>query len=438
MSLSDSHYCRWLCDRSGGLLPWGLLCLLCLAIPAVGDTIRWKDGHVEEGIVFFRGTEFLLQTGRMESRPLDWNQVSSVRYEIIRHESDFAAEFDQVFQRLPEIDLEAQSVQFSVAVWEEMSSRLWQAVGSRQNTLDERDAQAFFSNHSIQETLQPMDDLGMFLKVSCESAQRERRASVAVESCMLKILMGYRLQESVLPERYQQGLSWVEEGLENLAPLFNWRDSDERDWNLIFWLNRLQAARRGGRFRFPEDYYQRLHARHLSLGGVDITGMTAPAFPADFIGIAQAYIRQCHEWMETESSDAVRQTLKDRQKQLAVDWVKAQKPGISKTELFGMDLIEQRQIRAGILSDLAYLTSESLIFKRKGRRLSPTIETNMPPLRDPYDGNPYRFVAGDPVDVFYSIGPDRVDHQAAKAWIPGKDDHQGDIFLLSPGASHHE
>jgi hypothetical protein len=61
----------------------------------------------------------------------------------------------------------------------------------------------------------------------------------AMQSGLIQTLLGCRMMEGQLPERFERGFEWAEEGLFRLGPIFKNCPEPDRDWNLVFMMNRL-------------------------------------------------------------------------------------------------------------------------------------------------------------------------------------------------------
>jgi hypothetical protein len=400
----------------GGLF---VVILLLVSSGAAADRVTWKDGRTAEGLMLSRGGKIHLMTGENRFLPLEWKDIESVVYSLPRSSGDFALQLEQSLKIVESGNLDHEA----------LVAQLWKAAGCRENSLAEKDRRSFMNNEcwqtragrltSLLETLTGIS--GEYLQAGC--------LSEAVDVCYLTTWLGYRMQETGFPKRYELAFLFLDEGLKSLAPVLKASGDSGRNWNIIFAANRLYQAWGINAPSYPQDFI-RSYAEQMEQSGVIESVPDVISFPAGYEKIMEDYIRQCHVWLEGDMSAGEKDVLKRRQTSLALDWVRLQKPGIGKENFLRLDEIKNRQERARSFAAIAYLTAESLLFKETGRRLVPGTQTNVPPPRDPFTGDQYRYLRGEPVDIIYSLGPDKKDQKAQVPFIPGTDSLRGDIYLI--------
>ena len=392
---------------------------------AWADQVRRQDGPTEQGLLIHRPEGLSFQDSKGVFYPLPWERLESVTYAFPRLEGDFAEVLDVVPAPNAERPAEPPGA---------LRARLWSAAYRQSNSLPERQRAQFLRLTPQGEMLAPLQRIDRFLTSSYEDALRQGHSSEAAETCYLRVLLGYRFLETSHPAQFELGLQWIEQGLEQLGPVFEAGDSESRDWNILFAANRLYHALERFEPAFPKNTIE-LFREELARGGVNSSKLEVDPFgPIAYAQTAEAYIRHSHAWIRESSNTTAAEVLRRRQKELARYWVFAQQPGISRADFFQGDRLQKRWKRINALADVAYLTAESLLFKRTGQRLDPGVQTNMPPRYDPFTGRFYTYIQTEGRDFIFSVGPDQTSQEAKVPWIPGSASEAGDIFLLSPPA----
>lgn len=417
-------------EKSLPRLAWATILTLYFVLPALGDEILWKDGRSEKNVVIHmeNGQLVYARQGSPAGR-FTWEEIDRIAYSFPPVEGDFADRLSALSQRSTSILQNYPGTSISESSLDEILDLAWRAGLCPQNSISRRDRIAFLEDTPPERILEPAEDVRQFLlRIVSEP---ETLCYRAMQSCLIQALLGSRMMEGQLPERFELGLAWAEEGLLRFETIFRECPEGQRDWNLVFLMNRLYKQWSRLVPSYPEvaiDWYR----EQLSKAGLpDPINVSLP-FPDSFIEIAEAYIRQSHVWMEADIPFERRDLLRRRQQFLADGWVRVGKPGISQEEFFGQNRVLERWKRIQALADIVYLTAESSLFKQTRQRLDPQKQTNMPPLRDPFGGRYYRYLQGEKFDRIYSIGPDRKDQGGSTAFIPGSATREGDIYLISP------
>jgi hypothetical protein len=402
--------------------------MLCLGFPACCDEILWKDGRSEKTVlVRMENAQLVDDREGGESIRFAWEEVDKIAYSFPPAEGDFAERMESLTLRIAEILKEFPRGGIPESTLDNILRLAWEAGVSPENSLSQGDRKAFLEDLPPEKILESAEQVRQFLRRMAPESKSE--CYRAMQSGLVQALLGCRMMEGQLPERFERGFAWAEEGLFRLGAIFENCPDPDRDWNLIFMMNRLY--KQWARFTpaYPEASIA-WYGEQLSKAGQPNPLDASLPFPESFFRIAEAYIAQCHLWMAGDIASERKELLRQRQEFLAEGWVRAQKPGILRDEFFGQNRVLERWKRIQALADIVYLTAESSLFKQTRQRLDPQKQTNMPPLRDPFGGRYYRYLSGEKFDRIYSIGPDRKDQSGKVAYFPDSATREGDIYLL--------
>lgn len=406
------------------------LLALCLGLPACSDEILWKDGRNEKDVlVRMENAQLVYDHNGMKAGRLAWEEVDRIAYSFPPVEGDFAERIESLSLRIAEISRELPGGSIPESTLDEILRLAWEAGVSPENSLSQGDRKAFLEDLPPEKILESAEQVRQILSRMAPEPKSE--CYRAMQSGLVQALLGCRMMEGQLPERFERGFVWAEEGLLRLGAIFENCPEPDRDWNLVFVMNRLY--KQWARFTpsYPEASIA-WYGEQLSKAGLPPSLDASLPLPESYFQIAEAYIAQCHVWMAGDIAPERKDLLRQRQEFLADGWVRAQKPGILRDEFFGQNRVLERWKRIQALADIVYLTAESSLFKQTRQRLDPQKQTNMPPLRDPFGGRYYRYLSGEKFDRIYSIGPDRKDQSGKAAYFPDSATREGDIYLLQP------
>jgi len=420
-SLFEASCLRWI---------WAALLALWLGLPACCDEILWKDGRSEKDVrVRMKNAQLVYDRDGSEAGRFTWEEVDKIAYSFPPIEGDFADRMESLSLQIADILREFPQGGIPESTRDEILRLAWEAGVSPENSISQGDRKAFLEDLPPEKILESAEQVRQFLSQIVPEPESE--CYRAMQSGLVQSLLGCRMMEGQLPERFERGFAWAEEGLLRLGAIFENCPEPDRDWNLIFLMNRLY--KQWARFTpsYPEASIA-WYGEQLSRAGLSNPLEASLPFPESYFQIAETYIAQCHLWMAEDIAPERKDLLRQRQEFLADGWVRAQKPGISQDEFFGQNQVLERWKRIQALADIVYLTAESSLFKQTRQRLDPQRQTNMPPLRDPFGGRYYRYLSGEQFDRIYSIGPDRKDQSGKAAYFPGSATREGDIYLLQP------